>query len=268
MTPNKINLDGRAKWLIAATAVPIVATFVLVDPIPQPVSYHDFADDRTLLGIANFWNVISNVLFLVFGLIGLRQVFANDDLALIPRLKMAYGVLFAGIAITALGSGWFHLDPNNDSLFWDRLPMTIAFMPLFTIILGENVSEKLAARLLWPLLLLGCGSVFYWAYTESLGAGDLRPYALVQFLPLILIPTMLLSYRSVFDSTRFYWVAIGLYILAKIFEHFDQVIFDFGEIISGHSLKHIAASLVALILINGIKARKKGPDTVFKARRD
>jgi len=264
--PSKINLDGRARWLIAITAVPIVATFVLVDPIPQPASYHDFADNRTLLGIANFWNVISNALFLVFGLTGLRQVLANRDLAIVPRLEMAYGVLFAGIAITALGSGWFHLDPNNDSLFWDRMPMTIAFMALFTIILGENVSEKLAARLLWPLLLLGCGSVFYWDYTESLGAGDLRHYALVQFLPLILIPAILLGYRSIFDSTRFYWIAIGLYVLAKLFEHFDQLILGFGGIISGHSLKHIAASLVPLVLINGIKARRKGPDTVFKAR--
>jgi len=253
---SRINLDGRARWLIAISVAPIVATFVFVDPIPQPVSYHAFADTRTLLGLTNFWNVISNALFLVFGLIGIWQVLSNHNLAIIPRLRTAYAVLFAGIAVTAFGSGWFHLAPDNDSLFWDRLPMTIAFMPLFTVILGEHVSEKLAARLFWPLLLVGIASVIYWDYTESRGAGDLRLYALVQFLPMILIPAMLLSYRSVFDPTRFYWIAIGLYVLAKVFEYFDQNIYSFGGVISGRSLKHFAASLVALVLINGIRARK------------
>ncbi len=135
--------------------------------------------------------------------------------------------------------------------------MTIAFMPLFTIIFGEHVSTRWARRLLWPLVFVGSASVIYWSYTESIGAGDLRPYGLVQFLPLLLIPIMLLTYTSAFNTTRFYWIAIGLYGLAKVFEQLDEQIYALGGIISGHSLKHLAASLVPLVLIVGFRKRRE-----------
>ena len=125
-----------------------------------------------------------------------------------------------------------------------------------TVIIGEHVSERLASLLLWPLLLTGIFSVLWWDHTESIGAGDLRLYGMVQFLPMLLIPAILLMYRSAFDSIRFFWVAIGLYALAKIFEQLDEVIFSVGGFISGHSIKHIVASLVPLVLIIGIRQRR------------
>lgn len=35
-----------------------LAGLLLLPPIPQDQSYHHFADQRTLLGVPNFWNVI------------------------------------------------------------------------------------------------------------------------------------------------------------------------------------------------------------------
>lgn len=253
----KVIFDRRAIILLTASFVPVLGVFLIVDPYPQPASYHDFADDRTVFGIANFWNVASNALFLVFGMVGLRQVASGNNVSILPELRSAYVVLFAGLALTALGSGWFHLEPNNNSLFWDRLPMTIAFMSLFAIIVGEHVSAKLGSYLLWPLLVLGSTSVLYWDYTESLDAGDLRLYGLVQFLPLVLFPAILVLYESAFDRTRFLWLAMGCYVLAKLFEYFDVLVFDLGQLVSGHSVKHVAASLVPLILINGMRKRKR-----------
>jgi len=250
------NPDRRVVALLSISIIPVIAIFLFVDPYPQPAGYHDLADARSMLGIPNFWNVASNALFLVFGLAGLRLVLTSGELAILPSSKVAYVILFIGITLTALGSGWFHLAPRNDTLYWDRLPMTIAFMPLFTVIIGEHVSERLASLLLWPLLLTGIFSVLWWDHTESIGAGDLRLYGLVQFLPMLLIPAILLMYRSAFDSIRFFWVAIGLYALAKIFEQLDEVIFSVGGTISGHSIKHVVASLVPLVLINGIRQRR------------
>jgi hypothetical protein len=252
----RTNLDRKALVLLAASVIPVIVVFSFVARYPQPAEYHEFADARELFGVPNFWNVASNLPFLFFGVAGLRLILGKHDLGILPGLRTAYLVLFAGIMLTAFGSGWFHLSPGNDTLYWDRLPMTIAFMPLFTIIIGEHVSERLASFLLWPLLLTGIFSVLWWDYTESIAAGDLRLYGLVQFLPMFLIPAILILYRPVFDSTGFYWVAIGLYILAKVFEQMDDVIFDMGGAISGHSIKHIAASLVPLVLINGFRNRR------------
>ena len=255
-----LNLSNRPanRWtiiLLAASILPVVVVFWFVDAYPQPAGYYQFADSRTFFGVPNFLDVASNALFLVFGLSGLRHVLIQNDLNILQPLKAAYVVLFVGITLTAFGSGWFHLAPSNDTLFWDRLPMTVAFMPLFAIILGEHVSESLARNLFWPLLFIGIGSVIYWDYSESLGEGDLRLYGLVQFLPMLLIPIILYAYRSAFDTTRFFWVAIGLYALAKILEQLDLQLFSLGELISGHSLKHIAASIVPLVLLLGFKNR-------------
>jgi len=252
-----MTLSGRDVALLSATIVPVIAVFVFFDAFPQPAAYYDFADTRTGFSISNFWNVASNALFLVFGGAGMYLVLTGGVLATLAEMRTAYFVLFAGISITALGSGWFHLSPDNDTLVWDRLPMTVAFMSLFAIIIGEQVSARLGKALLWPLLLIGIGSVIYWDYTESSGAGDLRLYGIVQFLPMILIPALLLSYRSAFNTINFFWVTIGLYILAKLLERFDQQVFALGGVISGHSLKHVAASFVPLVLILGMKHRRR-----------
>lgn len=246
----------REQALLAATIIPVAVVFVLFDPYPQPAQYFDFADGRMLFGVPNFWNVGSNALFLVFGLAGLRFVF-DEHLSILPGMRPAYLALFTGISVTAFGSGWFHLEPNNDTLFWDRLPMTIAFMSLFAIVIGEHIAVPLGRRLLWPLLIIGAASVLYWQYTESQGAGDLRLYGLVQFLPMLLIPAILVMYRSLFNTVSFLWAAIGLYVIAKLFEFLDGPIFTSSELLSGHSLKHIIASLVPLALIVGLRKRQR-----------
>jgi len=253
---SRIIKNSKTAFLIAAVIVPIVAIFAFVDAYPQPAEYYLFSDTRKIFGVPNFWNVASNALFMVFGFAGLILLGANARLAILSRLKPACYILFFGVLLTAFGSAWFHLAPNNDTLFWDRLPMTIAFMPMFTLVFGEHVSTKWARRILWPLVLVGSFSVIYWEYTESIDAGDLRLYGLVQFLPLVLISIILLTYRSVFSTTRFYWHAIALYGLAKVFEQLDGQIYALGAIISGHSLKHVAASLVPLVLIKGFRDRQ------------
>ncbi len=248
---------GRRITILATVLIPIVVVFLFFDPYPQPAAYYQFADNRAILGIPNFWNVASNLLFLVFGVRGLQLVLRNNQLVILPDIRATYVVLFIGILLTAFGSGWFHLSPDNDRLFWDRLPMTVAFMSLFAIIVGEHVSADLARNMLVPLVLVGAASVFYWDYSESIGAGDLRFYGIVQFLPMLLIPLILILYKSAFSSVRFLWWTLGVYALAKILEAVDGQLFGLGSIISGHSLKHIAASLVPLVLIQGMRNRQR-----------
>lgn len=245
--------------LVALILLVFIAAFSLVDPYPQPQTYYLFADHRTLLGMPNFWNVVSNVFFLVPGIAGLWILGAGKHPGTVRELNPAYHVFFAGVLLTAFGSAWFHLAPDNNSLFWDRLPMTIAFMSLAAILVGEHITVALGHALLWPLLALGAVSVFYWDFSESRNAGDLRLYGLVQFLPLLVIPIILFAYRSVFDRARFIWIVFLLYALAKIFELLDNAIFAVGETISGHSLKHLVASLGPVVLLYGIMKRRRIP---------
>ncbi len=248
-------MSAKTIFLIVLSATLIAAVF-FVDPIPQDPAYFLFADSRSLLGIPNFWNVMSNAPFLLVGGAGAYYLRSANLPGVLPELRLAYLVLFAGIFLTAFGSAYFHYAPGNETLVWDRVPMTLGFMGLTTIIIGEHISVAVAKRLLIPLLIVGAGSVIYWAVTEARGVGDLRPYAIVQFLPMLLIPIILLMYRSVFDKVDFFWLVIVLYALSKLFEYFDLETYEFTQLISGHSLKHVVAAVAPLVLLQGLRSRR------------
>jgi hypothetical protein len=236
--------------LIAVSATAVLAA-LMVNPVAQDATYHAFADDRSWIGIRNFWNVASNVLFAIAGAAGLWVIGRTKLVCTLPGLAPAMVVFYSGVLLTAFGSAWYHLNPGNASLFWDRLPMTIAFMGFFAVIIGEQVSLRVARALFFPLLIIGAASVMYWSLTESQGAGDLRLYGLVQFLPMILVPMMLLLFCSSFDRTDFLWGMIAIYVLAKVAESNDWQIYELGIGLSGHSLKHLIAAVAPLLFLWG-----------------
>lgn len=228
---------------------------LFVDPIAQDPNYHQFADARAFFGIPNFANVISNILFVAFGGIGLAKISFSSTVIFLPPLKKMYWFLFLGIFLTGFGSAYYHWNPSNGSLVWDRLPMAIAFMALFSIIIGEQIGQDLAQKVFGPLLIFGVFSIAYWFFTEQKGMGDLRIYVLVQFLPIMLIPLLILLYSSPYNNSTAIWLAILMYALAKVFELSDAFIYELGLGFSGHSVKHIFAALGGGSLLWGIQTR-------------
>lgn len=228
--------------------------------IPQAPAYHDFADDRMLFGIPNFWNVASNVAFLAVGVFGLLK-FSRGA---IPGAGQSYLVFCLGIILVSMGSAYYHLDPTPQSLVWDRLPMTLAFMAIFSMVVSDRVSEKLGARLLWPLVLVGVASVTYWYWSEVQGRGDLRPYVIVQFLPMLIITMLLLLYSGKRMLTALLWATLFTYALAKVAEHFDPAIFAWLGFWSGHTIKHLLSALAVLWVV--FCFRSKNADTASLAQ--
>ena len=244
-------MTNRAIVLVLITLLAVLGVMIFVEPMPQWPEYHDFADDRDFFGIPNTHNVVSNIGFIIVGVWGLLFVSGRSGKAATGPLGAAYLVFFAGVLLTGLGSGYYHLEPDNQTLVWDRLPMAIAFMGLFAAVVGELISPRAAMGLLLPLLVVGISSVLWWAWTESAGAGDLRFYGLVQFLPVVLIPLMLFMYPA---PRYFIWFMVALalfYILAKVLEIVDhQVYHALGGVVSGHALKHlVAAGATACVLV-------------------
>lgn len=221
-----------------------IGVLFIIDPILQDSSYHLFSDQNSCLNINNCWNVLSNLPFLIIGIIGLLAIKKQQ------QNKLAYLLFFSGVGLVALGSGYYHYNPNNQTLTWDRLPMTIAFMALFSIVLSEFISISLGKKALIPLVLFGLLSILFWVYT-----GDLRPYILVQFYPILAIPIILLCYKSKNHSIFGYWLLILCYGLAKVCEHFDSEIHQILQVISGHSLKHLIAALGIYLWIRSYQKR-------------
>jgi hypothetical protein len=246
-------IDGiRIPVLLLVAGCGIIVA-LLLPPIPQPASYHDFADQRALLGIPNGWNVLSNLAFVLAGAIGLAGVLgkATARCALSP----AYGGFFGAVILTGLGSAWYHLAPGNDTLVWDRLPMAVAFMSFLAIIIGEYISMRIGRQLLMPLVLLGVLSVWHWYFTESAGHGDLRAYGLVQFLPLPLILLIAWQYPDPSRAGRYLLAVFLLIILSKGAELFDGAVMAATGVISGHTLKHLLAALGVWFAWRWLKTR-------------
>lgn len=233
---------------IASFAVMVMLFF---DRIPQNPAYHLFADTRTIAGIANFWNVFSNFPFLLVGLYGLWRwkgiINCNS--------RNGYMALCIGVLLVCLGSAYYHYTPSTTTLLWDRLPMTVAFMALFSLLLDERVIPHEQSLTLLPLLIIGIGSALYWYWTETIGVGDLRPYALVQFLPLVLIPLILWLFDSDYLNDQLLIAALVFYVFAKVAEHFDRQILELCGVMSGHTLKHFLAGIASLCIIVAIPSK-------------
>lgn len=253
----------RRRWLLLGIAVAMVVAMLALPRIPQDPTYHHFADTRSWLGVPNFLDVVSNLPFLLVGLLGLRfmareRAAGGSGAFLTPGERQPYWVLFFGVALTGIGSAYYHWSPSNATLFWDRLPMTIAFMALLSAIVAERVDLGLGRWLLVPLVAFGVLSTLYWHLGEQRGVGDLRPYALVQFGSLIAIPLMVMLFPPRYSRTPDLFVALGWYVLAKIFESFDHEIFDVVGI-SGHTLKHLASGIGAWWILRMLERRRPLP---------
>jgi len=247
--------DYRLKIIVAIVVVAIIGVFS-IDPIAQDPGYHHFADQRGLINVPNFFDVISNLAFVIVGVMGIRLIGSGRATGGLPELQAVYLTFFVGVFLTGFGSAYYHFHPDNQTLLWDRLPMTIAFMALFSAIVGETISPRIALKLFIPLLAAGMASVVYWHVSELNGSGDLRPYVLVQFLPIVLIPLMLVLFTSRLNGNKYIWGIIGAYAVSKLMEHFDARIYNTLGVVSGHSLKHLVAALATFIFYLALRNRQ------------
>jgi Ceramidase len=231
-----------------------VVALLLQKPIAQSLDYHNFIDNRTLLGFPNFWNVVSNLPFFFIGCYGLRDAAKYWEMRPNFTLRSLSLVLNIGILATSFGSAYYHWSPNNDTLVWDRLPMTLMFMALLGLIVYDFCGEKAGTRIFWIALVIGILSVWYWNWTEQQGAGDLRPYVLVQFFPLMMFPLLFAFYAKKVNYGRLILGTSVFYILAKLCEHFDTAIFDCTQHTwSGHTIKHLLAGVALLFVVKLLK---------------
>lgn len=241
-------------WILPGLAIIAIIALLIIGPIPQNQEYHNFADTRSFFGIPNFWDVTTNLLFLVVGIWSWFYVSKNIS---VSTFKAIAATLSLGFILLCFGSGYYHLSPNDFTLVFDRIPMAVIFMSFFSIFIHDYIDEKKASTAFYILIPLGILSVIYWYFTEVAGNGDLRLYILVQFFPIIAIPLILVLYQSAFKYVKEVIFIFLFFALAKMAEALDEEIFNFLKILSGHSLKHLLMAVSGIFIIHLLKVRKK-----------
>mgnify|MGYP000070704601 CR=1 FL=1 len=251
----------RRLWVLGIFTAVILLTAAIYPPISQSVAYHQFADQASFFDIPNFLNVVSNLAILASGLIGMLFILQCYRLpgqhCFIRRAECwPYLVMFLSVVMTGFGSAYYHWAPDNETLLWDRLPIAIGVTALFVAALMERVSVKVGLWALPILVVLGVASVLYWYWTEKLGAGNLNYYIVVQFYSLLLIILLGMSFPSNYTRGGDIYQVIALYAVGKVAETFDQAIYDFGQIVSGHTIKHLLAAVAIYLIVRMLRKRR------------
>ena len=226
----------------------------------QSQDYHLFADTRPVLAIENAADTLSNLAFLLVGVLGLALLWRERATGGIrrfsaPQEMRPYWVFFAGVALTSAGSAYYHLAPDDARLVWDRLPMTVAFMSLLAAMVAERISVRAGNVLLVPLVVLGIASVAYWRWSALAGVENLRPYMAVQFGSIAVILVIALLYRSRYTHGGVIFAVAAAYGVAKVVESLDLEIYALGHWMSGHTLKHLAAAAGITLLLKSLERR-------------
>ena len=232
-------MNWRHLALIGGLAIPLVA-LVFSAPILQPERYHQFADTRTMLGIPNAMDVLSNIPFAVVGLLGIRWVMSRPA----GPASAAWLTLFLGMGLVSVGSANYHWNPSDETLLWDRIPISIGFMSLLSVLITEHVHARTGQMLLVPATVTGLCSVALWYIT-----GDLSLYVWVQVAPLLAIPLVLYLFARPYSHARLLLAALILYALAKAAEVGDRWTYELmNQAVSGHTMKHLFAAAACVCL--------------------
>jgi Ceramidase len=243
------RLDRREGYALIGIAVAIGA-WVFLPEIAQPQDYHGFADQRAFLGVPNAADVLSNIPFVVVAVLGLWRL-ARNTLALPPVVKFSMYIFFTGLFLTGFGSAYYHWEPSDLTLVWDRLPMTIAFAGMLGALFGERITRRAGTAILVFMLVIGPGSVFYWKATD-----DLSVYVAVQFGAMAAVILTLLFTEKGGDPFP-WWKLMAWYVVAKVLESADALVWVVtGGVFAGHALKHLAAAIGALAIANALRAQQ------------
>lgn len=244
--------------------LPLLVTLILSGaalvhgPIAQLPDYHNFADQTRLFGIPHFADVSSNLGFALVALWGLVKLTPSSRHSAITNGWAGYRLFLIGLLLTAIGSSYYHLDPDNARLVWDRLPIALACGGLLAGAWGDTRrrSSTMLSALLGVTAIL---SVAWWYFTEQAGNGDLRPYLLLQGLPILLIPLWQWIHDVPRYDRRAFAGALLLYVIAKLAEIGDHQIAAVTGTISGHTLKHLLAAVAATLIVANLIQRTRVP---------
>ena len=241
-------MKNAIRHLPLAVVVLLVGTALWHGPVAQWPDYHKFADQQVAYDIPHFADVASN---LGFALVALWGAFTLSRARHDTRLACGwagYRLFLLGLLLTAFGSGYYHLAPDNFRLVWDRLPIALACGGLLAGVWGDAKGQSSAVPTAW-LALLAIYSVVWWHVTEQAGHGDLRPYLLLQALPMLLIPLWQWLYRAPVADRLSFGAALLLYAVAKAAELYDHEIATATGLLTGHTIKHLLATAAAAAIV-------------------
>ena len=223
---------------------------IFLPSIEQNQNYHNFADQRVLFGVNNAFDTLSNLAFIIVGALGLFNFYNNQYIKISNSFSVILNLFFISIILTGLGSSFYHLSPNDFTLVFDRLALTLVFTFILAMLANVRISERSGFHTLAELIILAPLTVLIWNYN-----GNLTPYIILQYGGVVIVILTLILTKASKPSPCFTSLII-LYGFAKITEFYDEKIFTLSEnVISGHTLKHLISAIAVIVFISPLKGK-------------
>ena len=242
------HLNSAPSWALFTL---IVLVLLATGHIDQLAHYHDFADQTHWLGLPNGKDVWSNVGLILVG------AWASYDLRYTRTPftgRISAYVLASAIVLTGLGSSYYHLQPNDFSLIWDRLPISLICAGLLGMVY-QYTHQRGEGWLLSAAIACALLGVWHWHVS-----GDLRLYLGMQVFTILALPLWLWQARAPRAIKVALLWAIAFYIISKVTEALDLQLFAAsGHVISGHTLKHLFATMAMGCVVMAMRAVRQTP---------
>lgn len=248
-------LVWRRECALAGVFLLLLAAALLGPSVAQPSDYHDFADQRSWGWLPHAMDVLSNLPFALWGMVGgwalLRAV---RERAVSATAAAMAGLFFSGLWVTAAVSAAYHWQAADAGLAWDRGGMVLAFAGLLGLAAMRAVSTRAGIAIAAVVLVLGPLSVHAWSLT-----GNVLPWAVLQFGGMALILGFACLRPAQARELPVRWaLLIAIYALAKLLELGDHQVYAWtGRLVSGHSLKHMVAACAAWPVLAALLAARK-----------
>ncbi|MDP3815191.1 hypothetical protein [Pseudomonas sp.] len=249
--PRYWHRQSLASFALCLFGLGLALAAILAPSVQQPAHYHAFADQRALLGIPHALDVFSNLPFLLLGLLGLTRLAQVLD----PRWRSLALLMCLGLLFTFAGSSVYHLSPNDHSLLYDRLGMLVLFSGILSLATADRLGLAAASGVLLTVALGGAASLWAWRASDNL-----LPWILLQAGGMLVLASLAFCRaRSGGHGFRL-GLCVAWYALAKLCELTDDHLFHLsGELLSGHSIKHVLSAIAVLpLLLPLVGSRNKG----------
>lgn len=239
------SILSKTEAVLVAACLALLALALFGPALPQPGQYHGFADQRALWGLPFAMDVLSNIPFALAGAAGMVTLLRLPPRALGNVQRAMAWLFFAGLVLTAGASSWYHWHPDEAGLAIDRCGMAVAFAGLLGLAAAERVSDRAGAALGLAVLVLAPI-----AAQVAAQSGNVLPWAALQFGGIALIVWFATRAPRPGSLGFSCGLVILAYAVAKLLEVNDHHVYALsGQIVSGHTLKHMVASLASLPVI-------------------
>jgi hypothetical protein len=233
-----------ALTLLVAMAVAAVAGLIAWGPVLLVPAAHAYADARAWGGLPNAANVLASLPLLAAAVWGFFATRASRWSHEVRRPWTAFH-LCAGAAATV--AAVYHAAPGDASFVLAHALTAAGFVFLGQGVLAERVHPGFGStRALVGaglLVVLACAVVLAGAAS---GQGiDMRPFMLLEVLPVLLIPAGALWLPGAHTRASDWVIMLVGYGVAKAFDAADAVVLSVTGWISGHGLMHLILAAVA-----------------------